>query len=107
MFVLDIKDINFVINYDFPNSAEDYVHRIGRTARADKSGTAYTFFTAGDSKTAQELIDVLQDASQEVPDRLRSLAASMQARGGKHPLLLLCCHQMECLCSSSKSQAIA
>ncbi|XP_065065490.1 uncharacterized protein LOC135691545 isoform X1 [Rhopilema esculentum] len=80
---LDIKDINFVINYDFPNSAEDYVHRIGRTARADKSGTAYTFFTAGDSKTAQELIDVLQDASQEVPDRLRSLASSMQARGAK------------------------
>jgi len=80
---LDIKDVNFVINYDFPNSAEDYVHRIGRTARADKSGTAYTFFTQGDSKAAGELIDVLVDAHQEVPEKLRSFASSALARGAK------------------------
>ena len=75
--------MNFVINYDFPNSTEDYVHRIGRTARADKSGTAYTFFTQGDSKAAGELIDVLLDAKQAIPDKLRGLASSAQSRGGK------------------------
>ena len=39
---IDIKDINLVINYDVPNDAEDYVHRIGRTARADTTGVALT-----------------------------------------------------------------
>ena len=40
---LDINDVTHVINYDLPESYEDYVHRIGRTARAGKSGTALTF----------------------------------------------------------------
>ena len=39
---IDIKDINLVINYNVPNDAEDYVHRIGRTARADTTGIAVT-----------------------------------------------------------------
>jgi len=39
---IDIKDINLVINYNVPSDGEDYVHRIGRTARADASGEAYT-----------------------------------------------------------------
>jgi len=39
---IDIKDINLVINYNVPNDAEDYVHRIGRTARADTKGIALT-----------------------------------------------------------------
>ncbi len=40
---LDISDVSHVINYDMPNSYDDYVHRIGRTGRADKSGKALTF----------------------------------------------------------------
>ncbi|MEZ4721697.1 MAG: DEAD/DEAH box helicase [Flavobacteriales bacterium] len=39
---IDIKDINLVINYNVPNDAEDYVHRVGRTARADTTGIAVT-----------------------------------------------------------------
>jgi superfamily II DNA/RNA helicase len=39
---IDVKDINLVINYNAPNDAEDYVHRIGRTARADTTGIALT-----------------------------------------------------------------
>lgn len=39
---IDIKDINLVVNYNVPNDAEDYVHRIGRTARADTTGMALT-----------------------------------------------------------------
>lgn len=60
----DVDDVKFVINYDYPNCSEDYVHRIGRTARSNKTGTAYTFFTSNNSKQAQELIDVLQEAKQ-------------------------------------------
>ncbi len=43
---VDVSDIKYVINFDFPNNTEDYIHRIGRTARADNVGTAYTFFTS-------------------------------------------------------------
>jgi len=39
---IDVKDINMVINYDVPSDAEDYVHRVGRTARAEKTGIAVT-----------------------------------------------------------------
>ncbi|HVZ25650.1 MAG TPA: DEAD/DEAH box helicase [Sediminibacterium sp.] len=42
---IDIEDIDLVINYDVPNDGEDYVHRIGRTARAASTGTAYTFIS--------------------------------------------------------------
>lgn len=40
---IDIENIDLVINYDVPNEAEDYVHRVGRTARAEKTGVAITF----------------------------------------------------------------
>jgi len=42
---LDVKDINYVINYDLPSCLEDYVHRIGRTARAGATGNSHSFFT--------------------------------------------------------------
>jgi superfamily II DNA/RNA helicase len=45
---IDIKDINLVINYDVPGDAEDYVHRVGRTARADTTGVAITFISKAD-----------------------------------------------------------
>ncbi len=45
---IDIVDIEHVINYDLPHSREDYIHRIGRTARAGRSGTALNFLTPGD-----------------------------------------------------------
>jgi len=45
---IDIKDINLVINYDVPADAEDYVHRIGRTARAETKGEAITFVNEDD-----------------------------------------------------------
>jgi len=45
---IDIKGINLVINYDIPSDAEDYIHRIGRTARGDNTGVALTFINAED-----------------------------------------------------------
>jgi ATP-dependent RNA helicase RhlE len=50
---LDISDIEHVINYDFPHNAEDYVHRIGRTARVDASGMATSFVTRADRRYVQ------------------------------------------------------
>ncbi|GAB4384868.1 MAG: DEAD/DEAH box helicase [Salibacteraceae bacterium] len=45
---IDIKDINLVINYNVPSDAEDYVHRVGRTARADTTGIAVTLVNEDD-----------------------------------------------------------
>jgi len=45
---IDIDDIRLVINYDVPHDSEDYVHRIGRTARADRDGEAITFVSDAD-----------------------------------------------------------
>lgn len=56
---------------------QNYVHRIGRTARGDASGVAYSFFTRSDSKYANELVKVLQGANQEVPPDLLKMC-----RGG-------------------------
>lgn len=49
---LDIPDVSHVINFDEPESYDDYVHRIGRTGRADKSGVALTFVVTGNSRAA-------------------------------------------------------
>jgi len=79
---LDVKDVRYVINYDFSNTAEDYVHRIGRTGRAGATGTAYSFFTSGDFKLAKRLIKVLAEAGQEVPPQLHQFALMSKASGG-------------------------
>jgi len=67
---IDITDITHVINFDFPRNIEEYVHRVGRTGRAGRTGTSITFMEARDRKQAQELIDILKEADQEVPDEL-------------------------------------
>jgi ATP-dependent RNA helicase DDX5/DBP2 len=84
---LDVKDIEAVINYDFPiggNGVEDYVHRIGRTARGSNEGTAYTFFTQGDRQRAAELVGVLERAGQDVPaDLLAFVPRGGHGGGGR------------------------
>ncbi|KAL3691761.1 hypothetical protein R1sor_005412 [Riccia sorocarpa] len=73
---LDVKDVRAVINYDFPTKFEDYIHRIGRTARGGASGLAYTFFDdSQDAKFSKKLVKVLQGASQKVPKELADIAA--------------------------------
>lgn len=67
-----------VVNYDFPNGVEDYVHRIGRTGRAGATGVAYTFLCDQDSKHASDLIKLLEGANQRVPNEVRDMAS----RGG-------------------------
>merc|ERR1712176_768292 len=70
---LDVKDIKYVINYDFPGSIEDYIHRVGRTGRAGATGSSYTFFTSDKAKYAEELVKVLKEANQPVPEELDRL----------------------------------
>ncbi|XP_063282447.1 probable ATP-dependent RNA helicase DDX17 isoform X1 [Pelobates fuscus] len=79
---LDVEDIKFVINYDYPNSSEDYVHRIGRTARSTNKGTAYTFFTPGNLKQARELVKVLEEARQTINPKLMQLVDHRGGGGG-------------------------
>ena len=52
---IDIDDIRIVINYDVPHDAEDYVHRIGRTARADRDGVAITFVNETDMQRFHQI----------------------------------------------------
>ena len=52
---IDIKDINLVINFDAPSDAEDYVHRVGRTARADTTGVAITLVNRVDMQKLQRI----------------------------------------------------
>ncbi|XP_015921958.1 uncharacterized protein [Parasteatoda tepidariorum] len=80
---LDVDDIKFVINFDYPNCSEDYVHRIGRTARSNKSGTAYTFFTTSNMKQANDLISVLKEANQVVNPQLYEIADMGRGGGGR------------------------
>ncbi|CAG9816324.1 unnamed protein product [Phaedon cochleariae] len=73
---LDVEDVKYVINFDYPNSSEDYVHRIGRTGRCQQAGTAYAFFTNNNQRQAKDLIAVLEEAGQNVPPALMELAQS-------------------------------
>ena len=57
---IDIKEINMVINYDAPHDAEDYVHRIGRTARANTKGEAYTLINEKDMQKMQRIEKLIE-----------------------------------------------
>jgi superfamily II DNA/RNA helicase len=68
---IDIEDIDLVINYDVPNDGEDYVHRIGRTARAENDGLAMTLVSEKEQGKFSEIEDLLGNEvpKMEVPER--------------------------------------
>lgn len=82
----DVEDVKFVINFDYPSNSEDYVHRIGRTGRSQRTGTAYTFFTPSNSNKAADLVSVLKEAKQVINPKLQDMAdrswGSNRDRGG-------------------------
>ncbi|XP_011074767.1 DEAD-box ATP-dependent RNA helicase 5 [Sesamum indicum] len=80
---LDIPDVEVVINYSFPLTTEDYVHRIGRTGRAGKKGVAHTFFTKENKGLAGELINVLREAQQVVPESLLKFGTHVKKKESK------------------------
>ncbi len=64
---IDVSDLAMVVNYDLPNEAENYVHRIGRTARAGKSGKAYTFCSEQD---VYSLVPIERYIEKSIPSRV-------------------------------------
>lgn len=79
---LDIPHVAHVVNFDLPNDIDDYVHRIGRTGRAGKSGLATAFFNENNSSMARSLAELMQESNQEVPAWLSRYAARPSYGGG-------------------------
>jgi ATP-dependent RNA helicase DDX5/DBP2 len=68
---IDVSDIGAIVNFDFPNNVEDYVHRVGRTGRAGAKGIALSYVTDDDIQTSgKKLIKVLENSKQKVPEFL-------------------------------------
>jgi superfamily II DNA/RNA helicase len=63
---LDIPDVSHVFNYDVPHHADDYVHRIGRTGRAGKSGQAFMIVTPADSRNLDKVLKLIGKAPEEI-----------------------------------------
>ncbi|PGH27063.1 ATP-dependent RNA helicase DBP2 [Polytolypa hystricis UAMH7299] len=79
---IDVRDITHVINYDYPNNSEDYVHRIGRTGRAGAKGTAITLFTTDNAKQARDLVAILTESKQQIDPRLAEMVRYGGGGGG-------------------------
>ena len=89
--VIDINKLDAVINFDLPNIPETYVHRIGRTARAGKTGTAYSFCSADEKnyvKTIQQLIQlqitVIEDNPYPLDPKAKPIIHKSEKTGSKH-----------------------
>lgn len=64
---IDIKEINLIINFDVPHDAEDYVHRVGRTARADATGVALTLISDRDMGRFQQIEQLIEREIIKIP----------------------------------------
>ncbi|GAA5795660.1 P-loop containing nucleoside triphosphate hydrolase protein [Helicostylum pulchrum] len=80
---LDIANVSHVISYDLPTDIDDYVHRIGRTGRAGNTGLATAFFNRGNKNIVSDLINILEEANQEIPSFLESIARETRSFGGR------------------------
>ncbi|KAG4177558.1 hypothetical protein ERO13_A11G314800v2 [Gossypium hirsutum] len=81
---LDIPHVAHVVNFDLPNDIDDYVHRIGRTGRAGKTGLATAFFNESNLSLARALAELMQEANQEVPAWLTHYASRAPYGGNKN-----------------------
>ena len=90
---IDIDNVDVVVNYDVPSHPEDYVHRVGRTARAGATGVAFTFVNEKDKLrmakiesfidkeiTRASVVDVLKDAVDLPVDNIESMRINKKSR---------------------------
>lgn len=82
---IDIDNISHIINYDMPKNVDDYIHRIGRTARAEAEGNAVTFVSKRDNKTLNDIQKVVGDDLRvlSLPDELRNRKNGKNSKNGK------------------------
>lgn len=71
---IDFKGVNLVINYDVPQTAQAYVHRIGRTGRGGRSGKAITFYTKQDSVAIKPVINVMKQSGCEISSWMEKIS---------------------------------
>ncbi|MDE6446985.1 MAG: DEAD/DEAH box helicase, partial [Muribaculaceae bacterium] len=83
---IDIDDIELVVNYDVPREGEDYVHRVGRTARADRDGRAVTLVADRDRRSFQQIERLLGKEVRrgDIPAALGAAPAENTASGSRH-----------------------
>ncbi|MDB5595244.1 MAG: box helicase domain protein [Hyphomicrobiales bacterium] len=82
---LDIPDVSHVFNFDMPTHAEDYVHRIGRTGRAGKSGTAYSIVTRADQRYIDDIEKLITRKIDWFGPTLGELPASTSTEEDEQP----------------------
>ncbi|CAE6344328.1 unnamed protein product [Rhizoctonia solani] len=70
---MDFAGVRLVINYDFPQSVQSYIHRIGRTGRAGREGEAVTYFTDADAPYLKMIANVLKASNNPVPEWMLKL----------------------------------
>lgn len=74
---IDIDSIELVINFDVPGDAEDYIHRVGRTARAESTGVALTFISPGDKRKFRNIEQLIGNEVKKLPMPMMSAAQSL------------------------------
>ncbi|CAC9523407.1 putative ATP-dependent RNA helicase-like protein [Leishmania infantum JPCM5] len=77
---IDFKNVGTVINFDFPATVDSYIHRVGRTGRAGKEGTAITFFTEDDKERLPPIAKVMQDSGNAVEDWILGIKVDRSTR---------------------------
>lgn len=80
---LDIPNVKQVINFDLPTDVEEYVHRIGRTGRMGNLGVATSFFNEKNRSICGDLVELLVETKQEVPNFLEDIMMSDRSHGGR------------------------
>ena len=83
---IDVRNISHVVNFDIPNNADDYIHRIGRTARATATGLAYSFITPDEEDQVRSIERSLRRKLNRI--RLEDFAydAPPQPKSGSQPI---------------------
>lgn len=74
---IDIDSIELVINFDVPGDAEDYIHRVGRTARAESTGVALTFINSADKRKFKNIEQLIGSEVKKLPTPLMSAVQSL------------------------------